>query len=117
MQDIQEIFNRVQEIKKKQKDIRSSYKEALASSQEYVELVDKLRTMREKKKQLENTIKSDFSSEFTKLDDLKIDLESDMEMLSDIAMTKVMKGEAIEIKDEYENSYEPIFTVRFKKAN
>lgn len=117
MQDIQEIFNRIQEIKKKQKDIRSSYKEALASSQEYVELVDKLRTMREKKKQLENTIKSDFSSEFTKLDDLKVDLESDMEMLSDIAMTKVMKGETIEIKDEYENNYEPVFTVRFKKAN
>lgn len=117
MQDIQEIFNRIQEIKKKQKDIRSSYKEALASSQEYVELTDKLKIMREKKKQIENMIKSDFSSEFTKLDDLKIDLESDMEMLSDIVITKTMKGESVEIKDEYDNNYEPIFTVRFKKIN
>jgi len=116
MQDIQEIFGRIQKIKKQQKELRSTYKEALNASQEYVELSDKLKTLRERKKQIENTVKGDFASEFTKLDDLKIDLESDMEMLSDMAFTKMVKGEAVEIKDDYDNTYEPVVVVRFKKA-
>ena len=115
MQDIQEVFNRIQQIKKQQKDLRNSYKDALNNSGEYAEIGEKLRTLRERKKQIELSIKSDMGSDYTKLEDLKIDLESDMEMLSDMALTKMMKGETIEIKDEYDNKYEPVFTVRFKK--
>jgi len=115
MQDIQEIFNRVQKIKKEQKDLRASYKDALANSGEYVEIGEKLKTLRDRKKQIEASVRSDMGSDFTKLEDLKIDLESDIEMLSDMALTKMMKGETIEIKDEYDNKYEPVFTVRFKK--
>ena len=116
MQDIQEIWGRIQQIKKQQKDLRVAYKDALRASMEYVELVEKLTTMRARKKQIEATIKGDFASEFTKLDDLKIDLESDMEMLSDMAMTKLMKGETVEVKDEYDNVWQPIFSVKFKKT-
>ena len=72
--------------------------------------------MRERKKQIETTIKENFSSEMTKLEDLKIDIASDMELISDIAITKLMKGESIEIKDEYENDYEPLINVKFKKV-
>jgi hypothetical protein len=116
MQDIQEIFNRMQSIKKQQKDIRSAYKDALEASLEYKEIGDKIKTLRERKKQIENTTKESFSSEFTKLDDFKIDLESDNVMLSDIALTKLMKGETVEVIDEYNNTYEPLFTVKFKKT-
>lgn len=115
MQDIQEIFNRIQQIKKQQKDLRNNYKDALNNSGEYAEINEKLRTLRERKKQIELSVKSDMGSDYTKLEDLKIDLESDMEMLSDMALTKMMKGETIEVKDEYDNKYEPVFTVRFKK--
>ncbi len=116
MQDLQEIFNRMQETKKKQKDIRSAYKDALAASEEYKEIGDKIKTLRERKKQIENTIKESFASELTKLDDFKIDLESDATMLSDMAMTKLMKGETVEVVDQYNNTYQPVFTVKFKKA-
>jgi predicted nuclease with TOPRIM domain len=116
MQNVQEIFNRMQAIKKKQKDIRSAYKDALAGSAEYVELSDKLKQMRERKKQIEASVKQDFSSEFTKLDDYKIDLESDSTLLTDAVITKMMRGETIEIEDEYNNKYEPVFSVKFKKT-
>ncbi len=116
MQDIQEIFNHIQEIKKKQKDIRSAYKDALTSSQEYIEIGEKIKTLRERKKQIESSVKADFSSELTKLDDYKIDLESDNVMLSDAAMSKLMKGETVAVTDEYNNNYEPVFSVKFKKA-
>lgn len=116
MQDIQEIFNRIQEVKKKQKDIRTAYKDALATSGEYKEIAEKMKTLRERKKQIEASVKADFSGELTKLEDYAIDLESDNTMLSDAALSKLMKGETVEVKDEYDNAYEPVFSVKFKKS-
>ena len=116
MQDIQEIFTRLQEAKKKQKDLKSAYNDALKSAQEYQEILDKAKTLRERKKQIEQTIKEQFSGELTKLEDVKIDIASDVELLSDIALTQVMKGETVQVTDSYNNSYEPLFVVRFKKV-
>jgi hypothetical protein len=116
MQDIQEIFSRVREAKKKMKDLKEAYKDALETSQAYQETNESLKTLREKKKQIERVTKEQFSGELTQIDDLKIDIASDMELLSDIALTKFMKGEEIEITDEYDNSYEPVFRVNFKKV-
>jgi len=117
MQNIQEVFVRIQQHKKKMKDLKTSYSDALRTVQEYVEISEKLKTLREKKKQIENTIRQDFANEFQQIEDLKIDIESDQEMLNDIALTTVMKGETVAVTDEYEQSYEPVFQVKFKKAN
>lgn len=117
MQNIQEVFLRIQENKKKLKDLKSSYKEALESAVGYKDVVDQLKVLREKKKQIETMVKQDFSSEFTQMEDLQIDIQSDQEMLSDIALSQVMKGETVSVKDQYENDYEPIFAVKFKKTS
>ena len=117
MQDIQEIFNRIQESKKEQRDIRKMYKDALDGVQEYQEIQEKIKSLREKKKRIEITIKEQFGSEFTKLEDLKIDIESDTQMITDIALTKITKGETVEVTDENQNEYEPMFSVKFKKVN
>lgn len=116
MQDIQTIFNRIQESKKKQKDLKDVYKDALATSLEYQEINEKMKDLRTKKKQIELTTREQFVSEFTKLDDLKIDIESDMELMNDIALNKIVKGEELEIIDKNDNKYEPVFSVRFKKS-
>ena len=36
-------------------------------------------------------------------------------MMSDIALNKIMKGETVEITDQYDNKYEPLFSVKFRK--
>jgi predicted nuclease with TOPRIM domain len=116
MADIQEIFKRINEMKKKQKDIRSVYKDALDTSLEYKEINEKMTTLRVKKKQIEESTKQNFASELTKLDDLAIDIAGDVELLNDAALTKLMKGETVEVTDEYDNKYEPLFSVKFKKT-
>ena len=116
MDKLQEVFNRIQESKKEQRKIKSSYREALASSVQYKKITDELKELKLKKKEIEESIRADFHNEFTKLDDLKIDLESDYELLSDIALTQLMKGETVKVTDEYETNYEPVFSVKFKKA-
>jgi predicted nuclease with TOPRIM domain len=117
MVDIQEVFNRIQQTKKKQKDIKTLYNDALKNSLEYQELLEKLKTLKEKKKQLEGAIQAQFTSEFSQLDAFKVDIEADTTLLSDAAVSLIMKGAPVEIQDEYHNNYDPIIVVKFKKAH
>ncbi|MFH0853974.1 MAG: hypothetical protein V1891_00560 [bacterium] len=116
MQNIQEVFNRIKEKKQEAKEIKKIYKEALSNSQKYKDASEELKVLKEKKKATEESIKSDFTDEFDKLDIIKADIESDQILLNDIALNQLIKGETVEIFDENNAKYEPIFTVNFKKA-
>jgi hypothetical protein len=115
MQQIQLIFDRLVDAKKRAKDIKIQFKDALQSSLEYQDYKEKIKTIRERMKQIQASIKQDMSSEIMKLEDLGVDIESEQMMLSDAAMTQLMKGETVEVEDEYGNKYEPVITVKFKK--
>lgn len=107
----------MREMKKEQKDLKDMYKDALVQANEYEEIVEKMKELREKKKQIETRIQAEMGKAWQKLDDIKYEMETQKEMMSDIAMTTLMKGEKVEVKDEYENPYEPVFKVNFKKVN
>ncbi len=115
MNKLQEIFTRLREAKKKQKIITGQYRDSLKSSTEYTSVIEDLKNLREKKKQLEAGIKAEMSDEFSKLEDIKYDIATDMELLNDAAITTLMKGEKVEVTDEYEQTYEPKFKVTFIK--
>lgn len=115
MVDIQEIFNRIQGNKKKQKDIKLLYKDALKNSLDYQDTGSKLNALKDKKKKIEATVKDQYASEFAKLDALEMDVKADTELLTDAAMTMLMKGERVEVQDEFNNVYDPVFSVKFKK--
>ncbi len=116
MANLQEIFNRIAEAKKEQKEIKKMQKDAFGNSQKYQELLEEIKISREKKKSLENTIKEDFSAEIEKLETLKLDIDNDTMLLSDAALTKLMKGETVKVEDVAGGEYEPIFSVKFKKS-
>ena len=85
MQNIQEVFNRIQAAKKEQKEIKTMYRDALVNNKEYTDLIDEIKTLRERKKSIEATIQEGFHDEFITLEQLKTEIQSDQEMLSDIA--------------------------------
>lgn len=117
MAQLQEVFDRIKQTKKEQREIKLIYRDALDSSQEYKEIVDELKTFKERKKQIEDDVRRQFSSELAKLDSLKLDIQTDNELLSDLAINQLVKGETVEVQDEAENKYEPVFSVRFKKSS
>jgi predicted nuclease with TOPRIM domain len=116
MSNLQEVFLRIRTNRQEQKKLKEAYRDALYNSPSYKEVVDDLNELKVKKKQIEGDVREQFSSEFTKLEDMKIDLDSDLEMISDLALTQLMKGETVKVKDEYDVEYDPLFTVKFKKA-
>jgi hypothetical protein len=117
MQSLQEVFNRIQAAKGKQREIKRMYKDALEGSAAYQQNVEEMNRLREETNKIEATIKEDFRNEMESLDELKLNLESDSQMISDIALSQIVKGEKAEVIDQSENGYTPLFSVKFKKSN
>ena len=117
MQNIQEIFNRLQETKKEQKEIRAAYRDTLESSAEYQQTIEKLKVLKQKKKEIESYTRTELGAQGDRLDTLKQDIKMDREMLADIAISTLMKGETVKVVDADKNEYEPQFSVSFKKTN
>ncbi len=116
MKNLQDIFNRIQSIKKEQRELRAVYNDTLRNSQKYQELKTQIKELGEKKKSMENAFKNETASEMAKLENLKNDLATDMEMLTDVALNTLIKGEKVEVLDADENKYEPEFKVSFKRV-
>lgn len=117
MQNIQEVFNKIREMKKEQKNLRDMYKDALVQADKYDEITEEIKVLREKKKEIEARIQGQLGRSWEKLEDLKIEVDAQKEMMNDIAISTLMKGETVAVKDEFENAYEPIWKVNFKKNN
>ena len=117
MRDIQEVYNELLEIKKGQKEIKREYKDALLSANEYEETVEKLTELREKKKQIETTVQGRLGARWDELERLKAKAAELDQMVTDIAMTTIMEGKTVALKDEYNNSYEPVYKITFKKIS
>lgn len=115
MADVQQIFNKIKERQKEQKTIKQIYRDVLNNSQEYQNVLEELDSLKIKKKKIEEVLKSELRSEMEQLNSIKVDIESEKEILSQATLAKILKGEQIELVDENNNKYEPIFSVRFKK--
>lgn len=115
MVNVQEIFNKIKERQKEQKTLRQIYRDVVANSQEYQNILEEYESIKLKKKKIEENLKNELREEMDKLYSIKNDIESEKEILNQAALTKILKGENIEITDEYNNKYEPIFNIRFKK--
>ena len=115
MKDLQSIFTKLQNLKKEQKELKAIYRDSLKNSDQYQKIIEDLKELKTKKKDIEDLTKAELKSSFEKLEGLKYDIESENELMSDIALNQLIKGEPISITDQYENKYEPVFSVRFKK--
>ena len=116
MQNIQAVFDRMQEKKKKLKDLRGMYKDGLDNDKRYKDLVEELKAMRTKKQQIENDVQVDMGEAYDKLESLRDDINADQQLINDIAMATIMKGQDVKIVDENNNRYEPEFKVTLKKS-
>jgi hypothetical protein len=117
MKNPQEIFNKIHEIKKEHKTIKTMYRDALESSHEYRDIVEKIDELKTKKKEIEKHAKEELGNDAVKLETLKLDLKGYKETLTDVAISTLMSGETVKVTDHENNEYEPVFSVRFKKTN
>lgn len=114
---MQEVFDKIQEYKKTRKVIGREYRDALSQSTGYEDVKEELKKLREKKKSLESAVQAEMGSRFEELEKAKSEIENLEQMLTDIAMATLMKGESINLKDKNNVEYEPSYKITFKKIN
>lgn len=116
MHDLPSVLQRIRKLKKEVKELNQIVKDSFAASQAYQKITDEMKEVKAKKVRYENEIRQECSEEIEKINRLKQSLKGDQQLLSDLALTKFMKGETIEITDENDTKYEPVFKVSFKKT-
>lgn len=116
MNDLPSIHARIRKTQKEMKELNAVVRDTFAASQALKNINEDIKDLREKKRRYEAEIKQECSGELEKVERLKQGLKADQQLLSDVALTKFMKGETIELTDENDVKYEPVIKVSFKKT-
>ncbi len=117
MPDLKDVLQRIRSQKKEKRELASSFRDVLSQSKPYQQVIEDLKELKTKKARLETEIRQDFTKEMEKAERLTQNLKTDAQLLSDMALTKFMKGETIDIVDENDVKHEPVFKVTYKKSN
>jgi hypothetical protein len=112
---LEEIYTRLTNSQKEIRDIRKMFKDELLHSSRYQEIQEEMKALRDERKMIENEIKANSQGDMDKMEDLKLEIETDKELLSDMALNMYVSKENVEIVDEYDNRWVPFFSVKFKK--
>ncbi len=116
MQDIQEVFNRIRETQGKAREIKKAFKSELMASKEYVDILEKLETLKARKKQIEHEVTEAGVADFQKLDAYKMHIKNDKELMSDLALNALVSGDTVEVVTADNEKLDPMFAVTFKKS-
>lgn len=115
MPSLQEVHARLRAKKREKSEIQKAFKDELVNNPRYQQIAETLKTLKEEKKSIENQAWAAASTDAEKLDLLSLDITSDKELLSDIALNMYTKGETVEVIDEHNTRWVPSFSVNFKK--
>jgi uncharacterized alpha-E superfamily protein len=116
MQSPQIIFNQIEKNKKQLKEIKKEFKSRYEEIGEYNELNEQKRAINEKIKQIRSRVHEANYELYTKMEDLKIDIASDKEMLTDLMLVSYVKGEQVQLQNEYKQDVLPIFSLLLKTS-
>jgi len=116
MQNLKEIHDRMNGSKRERRDLKKRVKEAFAQSKPYQDVLEQMKSLKAKQAQIEAAINREYQQEIDQIENLKKSIDEDAQMLSDVSLSMLMKGETVEIKDDDDTRYTPEFKVRFKKA-
>lgn len=115
MQNLQEVYVKLQEKKKAKKELAKMFQDELKNNGEYQELLEEMKTLRERKKSIENTARASAFGTALQMEELDTDIKNSNEMLTDLALTMYLSRQTVEIVDEYNARLVPQFAVKFKK--
>ena len=91
-------------------------KDELSHNQQHQELLEEMKRLRLEKKTIEQDLRMNALGIEAELDELKTEIQSDTELLADIALNMYTSGENVEIVDENDTRYVPLFKVTFKRS-
>jgi len=114
---IKEVYQRIRGNKGKLKELKNSAKDVLTNDFSYSKMKAEVDEKRKELKILEKQLITSNMINYDQMENFKIDIKTDEELLKDIALSLLMKNEQVELVDKYENKYIPELKVAFKRIN
>lgn len=107
----QDLYLRIQDNKKAMKEERDWLKKEYMKDPKYKELDDQTKKINNEKKIIKYRIDQDNPDVITRIEDLKIDIQSDKAELDDIMTASFAEGQVLEIQNTQKQMIIPIFGV------
>ncbi|MFA6522231.1 MAG: hypothetical protein WCT24_01400 [Patescibacteria group bacterium] len=117
MPTLQEVYKRLAKNKKEKAEIAKIIHSELEASPKFKEIEDQLKALRGDRKALENEVKAISKADIARMEELKVDIDTDLELLADLALNMYVENKEVEIVDDYNEKWYPSFRVTFKKSN
>ena len=114
MLDLKEVHQRLEELKRRRRDLNRMFKDELAQNEQYKKIVDEIKILREKRKSIENAARVSCFGGSDELDRIKEQINDENQLLTDLALNQYIAGQTVEILAE-DTRYVPQFSVKFKK--
>lgn len=112
---LKEIHDRIKAEKSKRKDLKKIVKDTLTNSRAYNEALQAVEQAKEKLKQVKAALMDDLRDELLSIEKCNNEIKEDQMLLTDVAMSELMKGQTVEIDDpDVEHILNPVFKVSFK---
>lgn len=116
MPQLHEVHQRIQQNKAERRELNKIFKDEVRNHARHTELVEQIQTLKEEKKGIEDEIHANALGDAQKLDELRIEIQTDIELISDIALNMYVNKEPVEIVDENDQKWTPVFVVKFEKS-
>src|SRR5258706_12200975 len=93
---LQELLNEIRTKKNRKKELSKSFKDELSQHERFTALKEEMDVLKAEKKSIENSVREGSPKESAELEDLSTEIKADEELLSDMAMSLIMKNESVE---------------------
>ena len=111
----QKIFTQLEENKAKLSDIKKEFLLLYRNVNGFEDFEMERRELNSKMRDIKIQVHAIHQNLFLQMEDLKIDIASDKEMLNDIILSKLMKGESVTVENKFNQEMLPLFSVNMKQ--
>lgn len=113
----EEVYARLQKNKKQRSEVAKMIRDELANNAKYQAMAEESKRIKDEMASIRNEVQGFAASEIEKLEDLKTDIKTDTQMLTDLVLAKFLANETVEIVDEFNQKWVPAFSVKFEKGH
>lgn len=117
MKQLQLIYDEVIEKSEEVRSFNREVKRELDGNVEYRSLGDDIRDIKEKRALIRLSVLEKFGIQTERIGEVISQIKDEKQKMTDVAMTNLMKGLTVLVKDKYEDEYEPVWSVKFKKIS
>lgn len=112
----QTFFDKVNVNKSKIKELTQVYNDILINTGEYNDLKEQLIKIKSRIEQIKINAEIEMGRDYETLEGLKIEMRSDKQLLSDVAVSKLANGKEAKVEDSHGNVFIPVYNANYKSV-